>query len=320
MTVQAAHPILPDLLLESFHREMPWVALSRSAELPRLPGSAARDKGRQMLLQDLLDCERTLRAAETLFRKRERSGASEINPREVRSGWRKFFLAHAAFFYVFALLADLYRQCTAALGRGDRPLREIEQACALWRLAGALMLYGVDFWPTETIYQNYIRPQMPEAFSGTWLREYALLAERRKGLDRLLHEKAEADGELVSSLRSHLSEGQRCYHNFHFQVMLACVPDMTSRLQQYELEHGSLSLEEKHFQIYDDWFHVLRLPETELSCYVRSACAVFSEILADLVEGTFLEPEPLKHLTNGISMVLEILQAEVRGQAVEPTR
>lgn len=320
MTVQAEHPVLPDLHLESFHREMPWVALSLSAELPRLPGSAAREKGRQMLLQDILDCGRTVRAAETRFRRRERSGDSEIDPREVRSGWRKFFLAHSAFFYVFALLADLYRQCTVALERGDRPSREIEQACALWRLAGALMLYGVDFWPTGTIYQNYIRPQMPEAFSGTWLREYALLAERRKGLDRLFHAKAEADGELVSSLRSHLSEGQRCYHNFHFQVMLACVPDLTSKLQEYELEHGSLSLDEKHFQIYDDWFHVLRLSEIELSCYVRSVCAVFSEVLADLVEGTFLEPEPFKHLTNGISIVLEILQAEVRGQAVEPAR
>ena len=320
MTVQAVHPILPDLLLESFHREMPWVALSPSAEVPRSPGSAARPKEHQVLLQDLQDCKSTLRAAEALFRTRERSRTSEIDPREVRNGWRKFFLSHSAFFYVFALLADLYRQCTATLERGDWPVREIEQACALWRLAGTLMLYGVDFWPTETIYQNYIRPQMPDAFSGTWLREYALLAERRKGLDRLLHEKAEGAAEVVGNLRSHLSEGQRCYHNFHFQVMLACVPDLTSKLQEYESEHGSLSLDEKHFQIYDDWFHVLRLPEIELSCYVRSACAVFSEILADLVEGTFLEPEPLKHLTNGIAMVLEILQAEVRSQAAGPAR
>lgn len=318
MSVQAASPVLPDL--QSFHREMPWVALSQSAELPRSPGFRAGPKERQVLLQDLADCERTLRAAEALFRRREKAGVSEIGPREVRSSWRKFFLAHSAFFYVFALLADLYQQSIAALESGDRPVREIDRACSLWRLAGSLMLYGVDFWPTETIYQTYIRPQMPEAFSGTWLREYVLLAERRKGLDRLFHEKAEEDSELVASLRSHLSEGQRCYHNFHFQVMLACVPDLTSKLQEYELEHGSLSFDDKLFQIYDDWFHVLRLPEIELSSYVRSACAVFSEILADLVEGTYLEPEPLRHLTHGISTVLEILQAEVHVKVLEPVR
>ena len=318
MSVQAANQILPDL--RSFHREMPWVALSPNGRLPRDPAFPAGPKARQVLLQDLVDCERTLRAAEALFRKREKSGGSEIGHREVRSSWRKFFLAHSAFFYVFALLADLYRQSIAALESGDRPVREIDEACALWRLAGALMLYGVDFWPTETIYQNYIRPQMPDAFSGTWLREYILLAERRKELDRLFHEKAAADADLLTSLRSHLSEGQRCYHNFHFQVMLACVPDLTSKLQEYELEHGSLSLDDKHFQIYDEWFHVVRLPDIEMSSYVRSACAVFSEILADLVEGTYLEPEPLQHLTHGISTVLEILQAEVRGEVLEPVR
>lgn len=315
MSRETSAPVLLDRL-EFLHREMPWITLSAFAEVPRAGGVICESK-RERLLQDILRCERSLAAAKDHARRRESSADRTIDPQEVRNGWRKFFLAHAAFFHTFALLADIYQRCTAALEHGSWPFGEIEQARSIWRLAGALMLYGVDFYPTETIYQEYIRPSMPEAFSGTWLREYALLTERRRSFDRVLDEKAEIDGELVRHLRSCLAEAERCYHNFHFQVMLACVPDLTSKLQEYQIEHGKLTREERHFEIYDEWFHVVRLPDVDLSGYVRSACTVFCELLADLAEGTFLEPDPLAKLTLGISTALEILRAAVCGKAVE---
>jgi hypothetical protein len=314
MSLGVSASILPDRP-EFLHREMPWITLSSSAEVPR-GGAVLRKCERQRLLQDILECERCLAAAESFVHRR---GSSEgvVDPQEVRNGWRKFFLAHYAFFHTFALLADLYRQCAAALAQGSWPLHQIEQVCSLWRLAGALMLYGVDFSPTETIYQQYIRPRMPEAFSGTWLREYALLSESRRHFDRALDDKAVVHRELVRDLRSSLSESEKCYHQFHFQVMLACVPDLTSKLQEYQLEHGKLVQSEQHFEIYDEWFHVLRLPDVDLSCYVRSVCALFSELLADLVDGTFLEPDPLAKLTAGVSTVLEILRTAVGEETIQ---
>lgn len=308
MNLEVASPVVVDRL-ELLHREMPWITLSDSAAVP-LAGADMPAGERQRLLQDLVGCERTLMVATSLVRRRE-SAAAAIEPREVRDGWRKFFVSHAAFFHVFALLADCYREATTALAAGDWPLREIQRASALWRLAGALMLYGVDFSPTEEIYQGYIRPQMPEAFSGTWLREYALVTESRRAFDRALEARAGAHREVVRDLKSGLAEGEKCYHTYHFQVMLACVPDLTSKLQEYQVEHGKLSREDRHYQIYDAWFHVLRLPGIDLASYVRSVCAVFSELLADVVAGTFLAPEPLAALTGGMATVLEMLRAAV---------
>jgi hypothetical protein len=302
------------LVLESpgaLHREMPWISLPTSAELPR-PGLAIREGERRRLLQDLLECERTRQAAETsLLRRAVHGGIDvEIGPREVRDAWRKFFLSHSAFFHVFGLLADLYRRCAMTLEQGGWPLREIEQACALWRLAGALMLYGVDFSPTETIYQQYIRPHMPEAFSGTWLREYILVTVQRRRFNRALDGRLEDHRDQVGYLRTELSRSEKCYHQFHFQVMLACVPDLTSKLQAYQLEHGDFKLTERHFETYDRWFHVLR-QDLDLASYARSTCAVFSELLTDLAAGTLLEPAPLAELTAGTAVVLELVRSAV---------
>jgi hypothetical protein len=292
---------------------MPWIILSSSAELPR-GGADLRAAERERLLQDLLDCEGCLVAARDLIHRRDKPAGSAIDSREVANAWRKFFLAHYAFFHSFAILAEVYQQAIRTLEQGGWPQREIEQAAAIWSLAGALMRYGVDFAPTEGIYQQHIRPRMPEAFSGTWLREYALLGERRRRLKRALDERATVDRERAVALRTTLSEGERRYHTFHFEVMLACVPDMTSKLQQYEVENGKLVAEERQYEIYDEWFHVLRVPEIDLSGYVRSACTLLNDLLVDLMEGTYLETEPLSRLTAGIATVVEILRGSVRGE------
>ncbi len=306
MSLELSLPVAVDRL-ELLHREMPWIALSPSAEVP--PAAAVSEAERRRLLEDIVGCRRSLAAARELVRRRQ--GAAEVEPREVRDAWRKFFVSHCAFFHTFALLASRYRRGAAALGRGSWPDQELEQACALWRLAGALMLYGVDFSPTETIYQESIRPRMPEAFSGTWLREYALLTDCRREFDRALESRPEADRERCREIKARLAESEKLYHQFHFQVMVSCVPDLTSKLQEYQIEHGKLSREPRHFELYDEWFHVLRLPDIDFSGYVRSVCAVFSELLADLVEGTFLEPQQLAALTAGISTVLQILGSNV---------
>src|SRR4051794_28650714 len=110
----------------SLHREMPWISLPLSAEVPH-PRSVIREPERRRLLHEILECERALGTAETFLRRREAREDAEVDPREVRSGWRKFFLAHSAFFHVFGLLADRYRRCTAVLEHGRVPVHEIEQ-------------------------------------------------------------------------------------------------------------------------------------------------------------------------------------------------
>src|SRR5215470_13874521 len=133
------------------HREMPWISLSPSAEVP-LDGATIAERERERLLQDMMECQRSV--PESFIQRRAATAGGGIDPHEVVAGWRKFFLGHYAFFFAFGLLSDRYRQGAAALERGGWPLAEIEQACALWRLAAALFLYGVDFTPTEAIYQG----------------------------------------------------------------------------------------------------------------------------------------------------------------------
>lgn len=298
--VMQATPLPPPL---ACHREMPWIVLAPSAAVPQ--EVTARERRR--LVEDLERCLFSLGTCESCIRRRTAPAGEEIEAGEVVAGWRKFFLAHYAFFHVFGLLGDLYHKATAELARERFPLRRIEQACSLWRLAGALMMYGIDFAPTEPIYRRCIRPAMPEGFSGTWLREYMLLTAARQRFNRTLAAKAEAYPTLVQDVRERLQAGEKRYHELHGRVMSACVPDLTSKLQSYQLEHGDFRLGETHFQAYDDWFHVLRL-EIDLSGYVRSACAVLSELLADLTAGTFLTRGPLADLTAGIGTVLEVLR------------
>jgi hypothetical protein len=288
---------------------MPWIALGLSAEAPR-PASALPAGERQRLRQDLLDCERLrlAAAAAATARPRESPTRETFDPREVRGAWRQFFLAHAAFFHTFALLAAAYEQGAATLERGDLPEPEVAQACSLWRLAGALMAYGVDFAATEAIYRSSIRPCMPEAFSGTWLREFSLLSARRRPFEQALEAKAKSHPEPVLALKARLFAAEKSYHTCHFGAMLACVPDLSSKLQEYQMEHGKLTPEERHAEIFDAWFHVVRLPEVSLSSFVRSATAVFSELLADLRAGTSLPPGTRGQLTDGVATVLALLR------------
>jgi|HubBroStandDraft_3_1064219.scaffolds.fasta_scaffold07330_4 hypothetical protein len=321
MNLEPAAPILRPPV--SCHREMPWISLATSAEVPQ-GGTALPERERQRLLQDILECRRCVLDSQGCIPHRQHAGDCEIeiDPREVMGGWRKFFLAHYAFFHAFGLLAARYRESAAALERRSWPLGEIEQACSLWRLAGALMLYGVDFTPTEAIYERHIRPQMPEAFSGTWLREYILLTAQKRRFQRALDGRSADHPRLVQDLRARLHAAEKRYHELHFQVMLACVPDMTSKLQAYQFEHGDFKLGERHFQAYDEWFHVLRV-ELDLSGYVRSVCAVCRELVADLAGGTLMAADPLAELIGGLLTVLRMLRSALcleAEEALEPVQ
>src|SRR5579885_564012 len=239
-------------LSESIQCGMPWLTLPSSAEVPRADGALPADV-RQDLRLAILSCERSLAmTATSAVRRTESLEPGAIGPEEIRNGWRKFFLGHHAFIYAFALLADFYRQQAAVREGVERPSPEVGTICALWRLAGALMAYGVDFPATEAIYRLSIRPSMPEAFSGTWLREYVSLAAQRRRFDRALDAGAEFHPAAARKVRDLLAEAEKCYHNLHFQVMLTCVPDLVSKLQDYQATHGKLTFEERHFARFDE--------------------------------------------------------------------
>lgn len=294
---------------ETIYRELPWIRLPQSGTPPEhWQGPTAAQRS---------DFERQIR--ECLARSRRLAvEACRVLPREtvemasVRLGWRRFFLSHFAFFYNFAFLGDCYRAIRKALH--DRDLQAltawVDRACALWHSAGAFMLYGVDFSPTEEIYKLHLRPCMPEGLSGTWLREYKHLSQQK----RALHEAFMAEtGELrpqLANAQARLRQAEKVYHLQHSRVMQACVPEMVSLLQNYEAAHGPLEIAEEHFRIYDDWFHVSRSPEMDRFQYLQAACAVFSEISEDILSSTGLQQENLSFLEQGIEAMVRMMDEQ----------
>ncbi len=288
----------------SIHRELPWIRLPLSGALPKDPAAlTAPERG---ALEGLLNQSRNL-GNQLLLAPRQAHLGAAMDEATVRQGWQRFFRSHFAFFYDLALLGESYRELTRAVAEEDLPqLRlAVDRTCILWRAAGALMLYGVDFSPTEEIYKCHIRSHMPPGLSGTWLREY-IVCNRWK---RLWQERQEREvaGQEISDLKARLRHAEKSYHLQHRQVMHACVPEMVSLLQDYVTSHGQLEPTEGNFQTYDGWFHVDRVERIDLACYIQTGCDLFTTIIEDILSVTALQEETLRFLEQGFGVMLDLL-------------
>ncbi len=295
------------------HQGMPWIQLPLSAAPPRQSAPLPEEE-RRILDRRLAECRRLNDVLPVRAHRRE-DKPEEITAQAVRQGWRRFFLSHFGFFFTFTMLAECYERAVEHLtGTGTIHVELLERACILWRGSGALMVYGIDFHPTEEIYCEHIRPFMADGLSGTWMREYQRVNQGRKAW-RAAVGKGGATNPELQEIGARLSEAERFYHRYHVQVMQTCVPDMISKLQDYEVAHGPVETSEAHRLAFDRWFHVARSEEIDLQGYLRTACAVFSELLRDITSMTSLPKETLLHLSQGVAMTLQILAESLRKDA-----
>jgi hypothetical protein len=299
---------------ESIYRELPWIRLPLSGAPPEpwqgFTAAQQADLARQM--EECLGTSQRLAVEACRVAPRE-----TIDLAAVRLGWRRFFLSHFAFFYNFAFIGECYRAICETLHDPDPQALTcwVDRTCALWQSAGAFMLYGVDFSPTEEVYKLHIRSCMPAGLSGTWLREYKHLSQHKRAWQgAFLAETGERRPRLADA-QVRLRQAERVYHLQHSRVMQACVPEMVSLLQNYEVAHGPLEVSEEQFRIYDDWFHVSRSPEIDRFQYLQKACAVFSEVAEDILSSTGLQQETLSYLEQGIGVMLDIMAEQMLPRA-----
>lgn len=294
----------------SIHRELPWIRLPLSGALPDQP-AALTEPERAGIHESLRSCRKLRNELPTALRQARLD--TEMNEATVRLGWQRFFRSHFAFFYDLALLGECYREIARSVAAEDLPglRRTVDRTCTLWRAAGALMLYGIDFYPTEEIYKSHIRPHMPPGLSGTWLREYIVCGQwKRRWQDK---QEVEFERHEMADLKARLRQAEKCYHLQHRQVMQACVPEMISLLQNYVSSNGQLDPTEGNFRTYDEWFHVARVEKADLAEYVQTGCDLFTTIMKDISSFTNLQEETLRFLEQGFGVMLD-LQGELLEQ------
>lgn len=306
--VERAATLRPDPGDDTYYRGIHWIQMPLPPGPPKLAqGVEAAERAR---LETIIEDCRT--AASDLAARAARQPlrtAEEIDGGAVEDVWRKFLFAHFAFFFDFAFLAEVYGRAFEALEVRDFVRIDIhsDQICHLWRAAGALIRYGVDFTPTEELYKVYIRPAMPEGLSGSWLREYQQLRLRKKAWRSATLRCTGPDAPRVQQAGARVVEAEKDYHKLHFQVMQACVPELTSMLQAYESEHGPLEIEEGHYALYDRWFHVERIEDASYETFVTEGCRALRDVLDDIERGTGLEVGVLGFIEQGVSTLLSLM-------------
>ena len=295
-------------LAAACHRELPWFDYPPAGTFPKPPA----DLG-PIQYARLDKAVSRCRWTNSALAKR----AMSLEPREtvdeesVRQAWKKFFFSHFAFFVTFGCLTDHYRRALDGCRRQDAAALDeaIDGACALWPCAGAVMLYGVDFSPTEVLYKEFIRDQMPEGLSGTWLAEYQELQQCK------IEWKHAVKRHRLDAYQQRLMDAEGAYHKHHREVMRRCVPELVSRLQEYEMEHGPLEVDDEHLAAFDRWFHIRRSPELDLSGYIDTTCQVLSVVHTDIVGGTWMPPDAITLVANGFEVLLATLSAGLQASA-----
>jgi len=231
---------------------------------------------------------------------------SEPTADEIARAWRLWIQSHHSFLCDFSVLAYAYDHLTveaAARPASAQARQWAEDVAALWRTAGALMIYGCDFHPTQAIYCTYIRSKMPEAFSGFWLREWILVRAAREAWEKLVSDKRSPE---VVELENITRRGLQIYHNYHGHVMRTAVEDGTSLAQDYHKKKGCKhAVAEHEFVIYDSWFRVERIGLTRWE-FVEWACGEFCKTIGEINEACFLFEEVIRDLQLGFRAALRI--------------
>jgi hypothetical protein len=288
------------------------------AHLPadgRVPPECATGYPNARQLQEFLDrLEKFSRSIEIWLSCRtatEDERSSPVTQDQIARAWRLWLQSHHGFFFNFAILAYAYDQLSEAANKSAlaAATQWAEDVAALWRSAGALMMYGCDFHPTQAIYCAYIRAEMPEAFSGFWLREWVEVRRSSHIWDQVA--RAIASPELAA-LQTVVKAGQHAYHRHHEYVMHVAVPDGKSLAREYQSQQGSAHpITEHEFQSYDAWFRAVRVAQTRAE-FSEMACREFSRTIAEIERGNFLAESVMNDLRLGFGTIVRILRTWLR--------
>jgi hypothetical protein len=231
------------------------------------------------------------------------SFSTEVTPDRIDRAWRLWMQSHHSFFYTFSVLAYAYDRLLESVEKLDFTSAKqwAEDVAALWRSSGALMNYGCDFYPTQTIYCTYIRTQMPEAFSGFWLREWIEVRKASRAWEKGGCTNTRPE---VLELQGIVRKGLQTYHDYHDRVMRAAVPDVNSLAQDHRLLNGCAhAITEHELAQFDSWFRVLRVAQTRWS-FVELACQEFSRTITEITRSNFLPVPTINDLRLGFRAAL----------------
>jgi hypothetical protein len=215
-------------------------------------------------------------------------------------------LAHHAFCYNVGLLEYCYRNLLALPeGRPNAYRLWADRIQELWRGAGALMLFGCDFYPTSEIYRTNIRATMPEGFSGRWILEWKLLMCQMAQFEELVHKAASGE---ISRADAIIAQGRNVYEAYHQNVMRIAVPGELSLAQQYRKKYGCPhKLGAHEAETFDAYFSIERSDSLTLADYVKGVVEIFLLIENALRGGHQLSEVVLADLANSMRCTASIL-------------
>src|SRR5881394_4016739 len=214
---------------------------------------------------------------------------------------KRWFTSHHLFIPELALTGYCLKKVVRARTNEepDRAQYWMNLAASLRKGCASLFLYGVGFEPCAEVYGTVIRPNMPEAFSGFWIRERQnCLVDAMKVFSSNCP--ATAKDPLAQTLRGTWAAAEKRYHQLHRQSIFLAVPDGISLARDYQKLTGEAHvITEQEFQSYDVWFCIDRCDAVTRLDYTFQVCDVIERLVADLASGHRLERAVVKDLLNG---------------------
>jgi hypothetical protein len=289
-----------------YRSQCPSIDLPKEGRVPNLifplsPESASEFDACAALLEDLWN-----NASDMLRADQKRLTPSVVvTEEEVKRAWHLWMQSHQSFFCFFALLAHAYDRLSEATREQtmSRVKEWAERVSVLWRGAGALMLYGCDFHPVMPIYCEFIRPEMPGAFSGFWLREWLAVREASLNWQRLVSADMRQE---IQNADAAVTRGRQIYHAYHDIVMHAAVPDGKSLAQGYRRQNGCpYQVKDGDLDVYDGWFKINRIPQTALQ-FLRVACGALTQTLTEISAGNCLSHPAIEDIVFGVQEAVRI--------------
>lgn len=247
------------------------------------------------------------------------ASSSLLVPTECESwaAMKRWFSSHHLFIPQLALTGHCLNQVVIAKKSGspEEARYWMKLASRLRKGCGALFLFGIDFSPCTAIYCETIRKNMPEAFSGFWIRELQhCFLPALKEFSNVCP--ANASDQFAQMLRDEWKTADRRYRELHEQSMYRAVPDGVSLARTYRHETGEHhSITETEFQIYDTWFCIDRSDQLTQLEYIFQVCDVIERVVADLASGHRLETCVSNQLLEGAKAAMVVF-----GQWAGPVR
>jgi hypothetical protein len=279
------------------------VALSQNGEVPETP--LCLDNAEQEALIDRITGTWMLVEAASTTNSRL-PARNKPTSTEKWTGLKRWFVSHHIFILQLALTAHCLKEAVRQSADSSAASRWANLASRLRKGCGALFLYAIDFQPCATIYCGAIRSDMPQAFSGYWIRERqhyfqpALVRFNRSF-------KIDPQDKFNLSPGNNWALAEKRYHELHEASMHLAVEDGKSLASQYREENGKPHrISKEEFRQYDTWFAIERRPDASRLDYVFQVCDLIERAVGDLITGHRLEAPVMAELLDGFRAALAV--------------